>query len=54
VSLDHATRHVFDRPWLRVIALAAVPVAIAVQVSQRRKALASDAAAPADATPDDA
>ncbi|SDQ17176.1 putative oxidoreductase [Curtobacterium sp. UNCCL20] len=46
VSLDHATRHVFDRPWLRAIALAAVPVAIAVQVAQRRKALAADAATP--------
>ncbi|MEJ8283032.1 DoxX family protein [Curtobacterium citreum] len=49
VSLDHATRHVFDRPWVRAVALAAIPVAIAVQVAQRRKALASDAAASDDA-----
>lgn len=49
VSLDHATRHVFDRPWLRGLALAAVPVAIAVQVAQRRKALASDPEAPHEA-----
>lgn len=48
VSLDHATRHVFDRPWVRAVALAAVPVAIAVQVAQRRKALAEDAAAPSE------
>lgn len=45
VSLDHASGHVFDRPWLRGLALAAVPVAIAVQVAQRRKALASEPAA---------
>lgn len=51
VSLDHATGHVFDRPWLRTLALAAVPVAIAVQVVQRRRALASDATAPEEATP---
>jgi putative oxidoreductase len=44
VSLDHATGHVLDRPWLRAVALAAVPVAIAIQVVQRRKALAADAA----------
>ncbi|PYY36607.1 MULTISPECIES: DoxX family protein [unclassified Curtobacterium] len=49
VSLDHATRHALDRPWLRAVALAAVPVAIAVQVVQRRKALAADAADAADA-----
>jgi len=45
VSLDYASGHVFDRPWLRGLALAAVPVAIAVQVVQRRKALASEPAA---------
>ncbi len=52
VSLDHATRHVLDRPWLRAVALVAVPVAIAVQVTQRRRALASDPAPSGDAAGD--
>lgn len=46
-SLDALTGHVLDRPWMRITALAAVPTAIAIQVSRRRKALAADAAAPA-------
>lgn len=43
VSLDHATGHVLDRPWLRVAAVAAVPVVVALQLFRRRKALTEDA-----------
>lgn len=46
-SLDALTGHVLDRPWMRITGLAAIPTAIAIQVSRRRKALAADAAAPA-------
>jgi putative oxidoreductase len=42
VSLDNATRHVFDRPWMRGLALVAVPVAVGVQVYRRKQALAAD------------
>ncbi|RFA08510.1 DoxX family protein [Subtercola boreus] len=45
VSLDAATRNVFNRPWMRVVALLAIPVAIGSQVYLRRKELAADAAA---------
>lgn len=51
VSLDHATGHVFDRPWMRGLALAAVPVAIAVQVTRRKRALASDPTEPPAESP---
>jgi putative oxidoreductase len=60
ISLDEVTGHVFDRPWMRVVALALIPTAIGVQVYRRRQALAadadaaapaSDAAAPASGTP---
>ncbi|RFA22721.1 DoxX family membrane protein [Subtercola boreus] len=64
VSLDSATRNVFNQPWMRVVALTAIPVAIGVQVYRRRKALAADVAASpevdsvedaaADAAPDEA
>ncbi|RNE66699.1 DoxX family protein [Cryobacterium tepidiphilum] len=39
VSLDHVTGHVLDRPWLRVVAVAAMPVVVAVQLYRRRLAL---------------
>lgn len=51
VSLDALTGHVLDRPWMRAVAVSAIPVAIGVQVYRRRKALAADNTAPADATP---
>ena len=41
-SLDSLTGHVLDRPWMRAVALAVIPTAIAIQVSRRRKALAHD------------
>ncbi|MCY0903362.1 DoxX family protein [Arthrobacter sp. H14-L1] len=44
-SLDAATGQIFDRPWMRVAALAAIPAAIGGQVYRRRQALAADAAA---------
>jgi putative oxidoreductase len=51
VSLDHATKHALDRPWMRVVALAAIPVAIAVQVVRRRRALAAESPPEAATTP---
>ncbi|MHA7142882.1 MULTISPECIES: DoxX family protein [unclassified Arthrobacter] len=51
VSLDSVTGHVLDRPWMRATALAAIPVAIGVQLYRRRKTLAADAASASDATP---
>ncbi|KQO65113.1 DoxX family protein [Curtobacterium sp. Leaf261] len=51
VSIDHATGHVFDRPWMRGLALAAIPVAIGVEVYRRRKALAADPVPPAETEP---
>ncbi|PPF87798.1 DoxX family protein [Subtercola sp. Z020] len=55
VSLDAATRNVFNRPWMRVVALLAIPVAVGVQVVRRRRALAADAdASPALDSADDA
>jgi putative oxidoreductase len=46
-SLDALTGHVLDRPWMRIAALAVIPAAIVIQISRRRKALASDTVAPA-------
>lgn len=51
VSLDAVTGHVLDRPWMRAVALAAIPVAIGVQVYRRSKALAGDAESAASVTP---
>jgi putative oxidoreductase len=48
ISLDHVTGHVLDRPWLRVAAVAAIPVAVAVQVYRRRQALSEHADGSAD------
>lgn len=61
-SLDSVTGHVLDRPWMRAVALAVIPTAIAIQVFRRRQALAVDAsgtdaasaAAPDAAAPDSA
>jgi putative oxidoreductase len=44
VSLDHLTAHVLDRPWMRGLAVASVPVAVAVMIRRRRAALAADEA----------
>jgi putative oxidoreductase len=43
-SLDTLTGHVLDRPWMRVVALAAIPSVAAAQIYRRHKALAGDAA----------
>ncbi len=44
-SLDHATKHVFDKPWMRVVAaMTVIPAAKAVLMRQRA-ALAKTAAA---------
>lgn len=51
VSLDALTGHVLDRPWMRTVAVTAIPVAIGIQVYRRRKALAADNTAASDATP---
>ena len=61
-SLDSVTGHVLDRPWMRAVALAVIPTAIAIQVFRRQQALAGDAsgtdaasaAAPDAAAPDSA
>ena len=45
-SLDSVTGHVLDRPWMRAVALAVIPTAIAIQVYRRQKALAHDASGP--------
>ncbi|MDA2808685.1 DoxX family protein [Nocardiopsis suaedae] len=42
VSVDHATGHVLDRPWMRAAAIAAVPPAVALVVARKRKALAAE------------
>jgi putative oxidoreductase len=39
VSLDHATRDVVNRPWMKVLALAAVVPASVYVVTQRNRAL---------------
>jgi putative oxidoreductase len=45
LSLDEATGHVLDRPWMRAVALSLIPLAVGVQVYRRRQALAADAGA---------
>ncbi|WP_017557341.1 DoxX family protein [Nocardiopsis baichengensis] len=42
LSVDHATGHVFDRPWMRAAAIASVAPAVAVVVARKRKALAAE------------
>ncbi|HEY1157177.1 MAG TPA: DoxX family protein, partial [Arthrobacter sp.] len=46
LSLDALTGHVLDRPWMRALALAAIPAAMGAQIYRRRKALANDATPP--------
>ncbi|MDT0303166.1 DoxX family membrane protein [Streptomonospora wellingtoniae] len=46
LSLDEATGHVFDRPWMRLAALAAVPAAVGAVVARKHRSLAEDAAEP--------
>jgi putative oxidoreductase len=43
LSIDEATGHVLDRPWMRAVALSLIPLAVGVQVYRRRQALAADA-----------
>lgn len=45
-SLDALTGHVLDRPWMRAVALAAIPAVTAVQIYRRQQALAADTATP--------
>ena len=49
ISLDHATKHVFDKPWMRVLAAAAVAPAAGFMVYRRNQAIAQDEAAAAQA-----
>jgi len=44
-SLDHATRHAFDRPWMRVVAALTVIPAAKAMLMRQRAALAETAAA---------
>lgn len=44
LSLDHATRHVFDKPWMRVFAAAMVGPAAGYMVYRRNQAIAHDEA----------
>ncbi|WP_236538950.1 DoxX family protein [Spiractinospora alimapuensis] len=50
VSLDHATGHVLDRPWMRALAFASVPIAVATMITRKRAALAQDEAEAEDDT----
>jgi putative oxidoreductase len=50
-SLDALTGHVLDKPWMRAVAVTAIPVAIGIQLYRRRKALATDSTSPDNATP---
>ncbi|MEG9549028.1 RpiR family transcriptional regulator, partial [Streptomyces baarnensis] len=42
-SVDHATRHVFDRPWMVALAFAGSAVAAAAVVGRRAKGQAGQA-----------
>jgi putative oxidoreductase len=42
LSVDALTGHVLDRPWMRAVGVAVVPVAIAVQLHRRRRVLAAE------------
>lgn len=54
LSLDEATGRVFDRPWMRVLSLAAIPIAVTVQIRRRSRALAQEAWTTGTALPPDA
>lgn len=52
VSMDHATKHVFDKPWMRVFAAALIGPAAAYVIWRRNSVLAEEPAeseAPEDA-----
>ena len=49
LSLDHGTRHVLDKPWMRVFAASLVVPAAVFVVSRRDRALAAPAQAEAQA-----
>lgn len=51
ISLDALTGHVLDRPWMRAVAVTAIPIAISVQIYRRRKALAADGTPESNVTP---
>jgi putative oxidoreductase len=53
VSIDHATGHLLDKPWMRGLALAAIPVAIGVQVYRRRQVLAAEPAPAEESAPEE-
>lgn len=44
VSMDHATGHVLDRPWMRALAFTSVPIAVGTMVARKRAALAHEEA----------
>ncbi len=48
-SLDHATGDIFNRPWMKVVALAAIVPASVLVISRRKKALAAAAEASPEA-----
>lgn len=50
-SLDAATGRVLDKPWMRAVALAAIPVIVAVQLSRRSKTLKAEGKPEASTTP---
>jgi putative oxidoreductase len=41
VSLDHTSRHLFDKPWMRALAAAAIIPASAMMISKRRQVAAA-------------
>lgn len=45
VSMDHATKHVFDKPWMRVLAAALIAPAAGAVVFRRNQVLAAGAQA---------
>ncbi|GAA4894249.1 DoxX family protein [Streptomonospora salina] len=44
LSLDELTGHALDRPWMRMVALASVPVAVGAVVAAKQRTLAQEAA----------
>ena len=52
LSLDHATRDVFNRPWMKAVALGAIVPASVFMIVQRNRALAAAADAASDAASD--
>jgi putative oxidoreductase len=52
ISLDHVTRDLLNRPWMKAVALVAIVPASVIVVAQRRKALVAAAEARVDASVD--